>query len=258
MDAGMKTAPPMGAGASFFYRRRRVLVCLVLILSSLACWGLGRRLWAELLYKGAGADLREMRPRAALFRMEKAVGLSPKEPAFWTRLGEARHLMARTEPLHEGKKRVLAAKNAFETAFSLDPLDPEAAFRLAEEAALLERISRDPGQKGEAPPGKARDLFETALRLRPGSARYHQAFTRYLGEKGDRPALAAAVAALVRVYPHAAKGLSKEPWWTPDLAGAVAGGLQAAVVSGRHGTDAEKILSAFLEQQKAPLAGETP
>lgn len=258
VGAGLKTAPFSDTVPSFFFRKRWTVVCLILVLSGGVCHGLGRRLYAELLYKRAEADLRERKPKAALFRMETAVGLAPKEPAFWTRLGEARHLLAKMEPLAEGKKRVAEARAAFEKAFCLNPLDPESAFRLAEEEALLERISRWLGRADETPGAGAREFFETAILLRPGSVRYHQAFVRYLGEIKDAPVLERMVAELSRIHPGVAVGIRKEPFWTPALEGAVLRGLEAAMASGERDADVRRIIAAFLKAGGAPSSGAKP
>ncbi len=195
-----------------FLGRRLVFGILVLLLAWFIGHALTQRLCAQVLYEWAGSDLKIRQPAKAVERLEKAVALEPRDPVLWMRLGDAYHLLATMQPVEDGITNVREAQTAFATAFDLNPLDAEAAYRLAVEASLEEKVSADLFEKPSDSPYSARRYFEEALRLRPGSVQYHHAYARYLNMIGDLAALDQVVENTVRLYPSMVKWFEKEPF----------------------------------------------
>gem|GEM_PF-6694361 len=214
--------------------RRIALALLVVLLTGVGGYMLAERLYAQVLYEWAWNDLNLRRPAIAVQRLEKAITFEPSDPDLWMRLGDAHHLLATMQPVADGLKNIREAQTAFATAFALNPLDAEAAYRTAAEAALDDAVSADLYEKPSGSPYSARHYFEEALRLRPGSVRYHHVYARYLSTIEDTAALAQVVENTVQLYPHIVKQLLKESLWTAEVHAAAARGLEKAIAGGVH------------------------
>ncbi len=231
--------------------RRLALVLLILLLTGTTGYTLTERLYAQALYEWAGDDLKDRKPAKAVERLEKAVGFGPSDPVLWIRLGDAYHQLATMRPVEDGLKHLRKAQTAFATAFSLNPLDAEAAYRVALEAAREEKISAALHEKPSDSPYNARRYFEEALRLRRGSVQYHHAYARYLNTIEDTVVLVQVVENTVRLRPRMVTWFKKEPFWTGEVRSAAIRGLEKAVLEGAYTDEAKRMMATVVVTQDA-------
>ena len=110
----------------------------------------------------------------------------PKDADVLKQLGDVYMKLAeRSSATGEAFRYTHEAKISYLQAVSLNPLEVEIAFGMAEAEATLEKLHTylHPGDKNI--PYDARPYFEKTLQFRPYGIFYHYAFSQYLYEHGE-------------------------------------------------------------------------
>lgn len=198
----------------------------------------------------AETHFREQRFGLAKRRLDLALAIRPRDERLHRARGEASYEIARRMPDAESARRPLTeARNAFQKASALCPLDASAAYGLARaEAWLAFLIPRTRGNPIPAPDPVAR--FRRALSLRPHGVTYRYAFIRYLQAAGRSDLLADEVRRLAFAYPPAVRSLARERFWNPALRETGLAGVRDALAAGVAPRESHAVLSALYEEKE--------
>ena len=139
---------------------------------------------------------------------------------------------------------MLAAKQKYQIACQLNPLDVEALTGLTRTLTALEKIQ--PYLKPGTPAAEqALPLYEKLLRLRPKGIEIHYLFIRYLHGRKLEERLLATITQLMAIHPPSFAQIVKEKFYSPELRYAAQQGLETAIAAGNFVGSAYAGLSAI-------------
>ncbi len=229
------------------------MTSIILLLFLTAFGFLSVRLAARLHFHWGGDAMEAGDHQEAVRHYEKAAGMLPKDGGMWKALGGALHALSREKPVHQAYELEQRAKEAFERATGLIPIDAEAHYGLARSTARLERMHYliHPGPHEN--PHHPLPHFRKAIDLRPNGILYRYALARYLYRISDIRAFRDTIKDLVRIYPPTYTRLKREPFWSRPLEAVVIQGLHQAIDSGTMPAEAHTALADIMERNLKPL-----
>jgi tetratricopeptide (TPR) repeat protein len=231
-------------------KRKTFCTVLTLLFFITALYFLCLHLISHIHYHIALEHIRGRYFEAAVEHLEKAAQYRADDPEIWKKLGTAYHGLSILKPTKEAFGCTEKAKHAYVKAASLNPLDAEAAYGLAEQEVRLKRLFPYLYSDREANPYEAYPFYQDAIRLRPNGILYHYAFARYLNQYKKTEAVMKLIAKLGRIYPSVCGYLKKEAFWSPKFEEALKEGLNQAIDEGTDVRNAHMALSSLLAGQK--------
>ena len=212
-------------------------------------YNLSQVLISQLFYLTGENAIENKQYELAVSRLKKAVRFSPMDSSNWEALGNAFRLSANNKPLNDAFPITISAKESFQKATSLNPLESSLFFSLASTEARLEQIALYTGKS--FPSGALNTLyhFQKAIELAPNTAQYHFALAEYLYTENQPSALEKTIHDLGRVYPDAYHRITKEPFWLNNVRSAFKSGVINAIEHSSTAKSAHAILSDILEEE---------
>jgi tetratricopeptide (TPR) repeat protein len=207
---------------------------LILLLAVSALYPLSVRLLSQLHLSSAGKSIAALQYTAALGELRKAVGLEPNNFRVHNELGNIYYKLGnKDQESSNGLQLLEKAKEHFQEALRLHPLDARSAYGLARTEILIEKINYLSG-KGSPPLNKApaKSALEQAIALRPASTIYRLAYARYLYLYDESDKLLAEMSNLGRLQPSLYGALRGESFWSPAARQEFFSGVEQAIAQG--------------------------
>ena len=196
---------------------RLLTAFFIILLAISALYPLSVRLLSQLHVSSAEKSMLASQYTEAIAELQKAVGLQPNDFLIHNELGNIYYkLGSKDQESSNGLQMLGKAKEHFQKALRLNPLDARSAYGLARAEILIEKINYLSGRvrplPAEAP---AMDALEQAIALRPASTIYRLAYARYLYLHKESDKLLAEMRHLGRLQPSLHGSLRGETFWSP-------------------------------------------
>jgi len=227
-----------------------LIATLILFLFMLASYPLALRLISQLYYQKAENNIQDGYYLPAIEDLEKAIRFWADDSLIWKKLGMAYHKLGESRPIKDAFPIAIKARQAYNRAAGLNPLDVETAYGLALEEAWLEYLYPYlyPAQRDN--PYDALPFFQEAIRLRPNGLSNQYAFARHLYHQSKTDEFLKVISNLSRIYPSIYNHFKKDPFWSPAVREAVKKGIRQAIDQGIDLRNAHKIISSLLAEEK--------
>ncbi|CAB1060687.1 hypothetical protein D1BOALGB6SA_5454 [Olavius sp. associated proteobacterium Delta 1] len=216
---------------NYWYVARRYAVCvLIVFLSAMAAYPLGRKLVSQIHHLRAKKFIQQGYNGLASHALQKAAFYQPKDYHIQREWGDVNHQIGKLSPTAKSAyTSAEKAKKRYQEALRLNPLDAQSAYGLARQEDWLEQLFTEINPREHTKPHDALPYYEMAIRLRPNGILYHYALARYLHRKNNVTEMLRIVGVLARIYPLAYYHLKKEYFWSAPVKVACRQGLQEAI-----------------------------
>jgi len=213
---------------------RYLLSSVIILIALAALYPLTIRLLAQLHFTAAEKSIVAWQYPAALAELQKAVALQANDFQIHNELGNVYYKLAREDQESDQALQLLdKAKEHFQEALRLLPLDARSAYGLARTEILIEKTNYLSG-KGSPLPEDSPALFalEKAIALRPASTVYRLAYARYLYLHEETEKLLAQMRTLGSLQPTLYGVLRREPFWSSAARQEFFAGVEQALAQG--------------------------
>jgi tetratricopeptide (TPR) repeat protein len=207
---------------------------LILLFSLAALYPLTIRLLAQLHVNSAEKNIIALQYTTALSELNKAVGLQPKEFQIHNQLGNVYYkLGSSSKDSNAALQWLVKARDHFQQALQLHPLDARSAYGLARTEIYIEKNNYLSGKGSSSPEDSpALHALEQAIALRPASTIYRLAYARYLYLHDETDKLLSEMRNLGRLQPSIYGTLRGEEFWSPAARREFFAGVKQALTQG--------------------------
>jgi tetratricopeptide (TPR) repeat protein len=235
---------------------RLLLVLGIILLAGFVLSSLSNRLKGQLYIKKANQLFYNSQYAGAVDHFLKAADLLPKDFQVRNSLGNAFYkLGARDIESNEAVILFQKAKESFQEALLLNPLDARSAYGLARAEMRVEQYSSVKEKKTAVLPTPALAALERAVELRPASTIYHLALARYLYLHNETDRFLAEITVLGRLQPTIYGKLRSEPFWSDVARRAFLSGAEKALAEEINPRQSNLIVAELMmEEERWPEA----
>jgi len=170
----------------------------------------------------------------ALAELQKAAVLLPDDFLIHNELGNLYYKLGSSDQESNKKLQILGrAKEHFQEALRLHPLDARSAYGLARTEILIEKINYLSGRVSSLlKEASAMSALEQAIALRPASTIYRLAYARYLYLHDEETKFMAEMHNIGRLQPSMHGALRGQSFWSPAARQEFFSGVKEAIVQG--------------------------
>jgi tetratricopeptide (TPR) repeat protein len=231
---------------------RYLIISFILIFSSVILYFLSIRLLAQLHVRSAETNIIAFQYPAALSELLKAIELQPGDFRIHNELGNVYYRLASKDKEPAETPQMLdKAKEHFQQALRLHPLDARSAYGLARTEIFIEKINSLPGKSSQLfEDSPALQALEQAIELRPASTIYRLAYARYLYIHDDTALLLSEMRNLGRLQPSIHGTLRQEPLWAPAARSEFIKGVERALADGITPRQTNLVISELMVEER--------
>ena len=213
---------------------RFFVVSVIILITLAALFPLSIRFLAQFYVVDANKNIHELNYPLAIQQFQKAVELQPKDFQIHNQLGNIYYkLGSSTKDSNEALQWLVKARDHFQQALQLHPLDARSAYGLARTEIFIEKTNYLSGKGRMSLTGSpALMALEQAIELRPSSSIYHLALARYLYLHDETDQLLAEMGILGSLQPSIYGTLRGEEFWSPAGRVEFFAGVEHALAAG--------------------------
>ena len=212
---------------------RYLLICIIALFVLSSLYPLTTRLTAQLHVSSAGKNIVASNYPLAVQQLQKAVKLQPEDFQIHNQLGNVYYKLGSSQDSNEALQWLVKARDHFQRALQLHPLDARSAYGLARTEILVEKNNYLSGKGSTSLAGsRALKALEQAIALRPASTIYRLMYARYLYLHSATDKLLSEMRHLGRLQPSIYGTLRGEEFWSPTARVEFFTGVEQALAAG--------------------------